>query len=296
MLNTELMQRLKTIANAGSFTKAADKIIISSSALVQQVKALEKEIGFDIFQRGIKGVLLTPAGELFLERGDVLFQEYDTLLQKCLAMTDRNQDAIIIGSLPNLRPISILSLCRKYQKVFPQVRIQFKEFPLHKYFDAFNAHSFDITSEYICSYHHDNDIEFLPLKPTSYCIEVSKDDALAKNKSISFSYLRGRKLMLYNRGITKCDDNLRDYIEKHEPDITLIDIASYDSSLTIRAELENAVILTYQRYEPNFYPLVPIPLKTDFKIQLGIGYRKNCRPTVKDFLFEAAKFIKQENI
>lgn len=40
------------IAESGSFSSAADKLFISRTALIQQINLLEKELGFQLFNRG----------------------------------------------------------------------------------------------------------------------------------------------------------------------------------------------------------------------------------------------------
>ena len=55
------------IAESGSFSSAADKLFISRTALIQQINLLEKELGFQLFNRHNKGVCLTPSGEYFYQ-------------------------------------------------------------------------------------------------------------------------------------------------------------------------------------------------------------------------------------
>ena len=50
------------VAELGSYRKAADKIHVSQPSLSQQVNSLEEELGFPLFVRSKKGVVLTNAG------------------------------------------------------------------------------------------------------------------------------------------------------------------------------------------------------------------------------------------
>ena len=65
------------VANSQSFSKAADELYMTQSAISQSIKQLEGAIDVILFQRTAKGVELTEAGELlykytsFLERGQV---------------------------------------------------------------------------------------------------------------------------------------------------------------------------------------------------------------------------------
>ena len=105
---------------------------------------------------------------------------------------------------------------------------------------------------------------------------------LARKRKLGFSDLRGRSLIMYREGIGKAEDRLRAYIRKNEPDIRLIDIESYDSSLITKCMLEDAVVLLYTTRS---YPaLISIPAAWDITIELGIGYHRNPDFEVQELL------------
>jgi len=56
------------IAEERSFTRAAERLWVAQPGLSTQIRRLEGELGVQLFERHTRGVDLTPAGELFLER------------------------------------------------------------------------------------------------------------------------------------------------------------------------------------------------------------------------------------
>src|SRR5476649_440013 len=63
------IQQLRTfyeVATTGSFTAAAARLYLTQPAVTQQVRALENELGFPLFERLGRRVRLTPAGEALL--------------------------------------------------------------------------------------------------------------------------------------------------------------------------------------------------------------------------------------
>src|SRR4051812_31460013 len=59
------------IAEERSFTRAAERLWIAQPGLSTQIRRLESELGVQLFERHTRGVDLTDAGELFLERARV---------------------------------------------------------------------------------------------------------------------------------------------------------------------------------------------------------------------------------
>jgi DNA-binding transcriptional LysR family regulator len=60
------LEYVVAIAEEGSFTAASTRLTIAQPSLSQQVAALEKELGCQLFERLHRGVRLTPAGRAFL--------------------------------------------------------------------------------------------------------------------------------------------------------------------------------------------------------------------------------------
>ena len=50
------------VADLGSFSKAADVLYISSTAVIKQINLLEQELGLQLFERTHRGIALTKAG------------------------------------------------------------------------------------------------------------------------------------------------------------------------------------------------------------------------------------------
>jgi DNA-binding transcriptional LysR family regulator len=59
------------IAEEGSFTRAAERLWVAQPGLSAQIRRLETELGLTLFERHSRGVDLTDAGDLFLERARI---------------------------------------------------------------------------------------------------------------------------------------------------------------------------------------------------------------------------------
>ncbi len=67
MLDWDRVRVFLAVAEAGSFTRAAERLGLSQSAISRQIGALEEDLGVTLFHRHARGLVLTEQGELLLE-------------------------------------------------------------------------------------------------------------------------------------------------------------------------------------------------------------------------------------
>ena len=65
-MNLRQLQYFVAIADAGSFTRAAERLLVAQPSLSQQIKSLERELGGPLLERLPTGVRLTAAGNVFV--------------------------------------------------------------------------------------------------------------------------------------------------------------------------------------------------------------------------------------
>ena len=69
------LQSFLAVAEKQSFTAAADTLYISQSALSQQIRQLEHQLGFQLFDRSTRQVTLTEAGRSFYRNAQQLLDQ-----------------------------------------------------------------------------------------------------------------------------------------------------------------------------------------------------------------------------
>ena len=82
------------IAEEQSFTRAAERLWVAQPGLSTQIRRLEAELGVRLFERHTRGVDLTLAGELFLERARIALVAADAA-----GATGRDLQDGVVGSL-----------------------------------------------------------------------------------------------------------------------------------------------------------------------------------------------------
>ena len=67
MMDWDRVRIFRGVAEAGSFTRAADSLGLSQSAISRQISALEEDLRTPLFHRHARGLVLTEQGEILLE-------------------------------------------------------------------------------------------------------------------------------------------------------------------------------------------------------------------------------------
>ncbi len=71
------------VAKLGSFTKAANATFRTQSAISQQIKNLEEELGCQLLERiGKRNLRLTSAGERFFKFSETILERYDSFTEE----------------------------------------------------------------------------------------------------------------------------------------------------------------------------------------------------------------------
>ena len=75
MMLLKQMKYFVSIVENNSFTEAAEKYFVSQSAISQQIKSLEMELGVELILRGNRSFTLTSAGEYFYRQSLIILDE-----------------------------------------------------------------------------------------------------------------------------------------------------------------------------------------------------------------------------
>ncbi|MFI6925963.1 LysR family transcriptional regulator [Nonomuraea spiralis] len=88
------------VATAGSFTRAAEMLGYTQSAVSRQVAAMETAAGGPLFDRSRRGVALTPAGQVLIRRATEILADLAATEHELAGLRDRLAGRLTIGAYP----------------------------------------------------------------------------------------------------------------------------------------------------------------------------------------------------
>ena len=297
MYNPQLETFLR-VADAGSFSRAAEEAYITPTAVIKQINLLEESLGVKLFDRSHRGLTLTRAGRS-------LYQDAKYIIQYCRDSVARAKNAMLedtnvirVGSSPMTPAQILMQLWSKVNEICPDVKFQIVPFEntpenareilgnLGKRIDIVGG-IFDETMLAL------RGCAGLELARAPFGCAVSIHHRLANRDKLQFSDLYGENLMLMHRGWSHYVDQLRDDLWQHHPQIRIVDFDFYGMDVFNRCESTNDVLLAISGWA-SVHPLLKvIPVEWDYSIPYGILYAPEPSPVVQRFL-EVARAVGRE--
>jgi len=109
------------IIETGSFTKSAEQLGYTQSAISQLVHSLEEELSTTLILRSRKGVSLTPDGEEFLPYIKAVYNSYRELMEKYKEMQGLQKGIVRIGTFSSVSSNWLPGLMKDFKTKYPSV-------------------------------------------------------------------------------------------------------------------------------------------------------------------------------
>jgi LysR family hydrogen peroxide-inducible transcriptional activator len=115
------------VAREGSFTRAADSLFLAQPSLSVQVRKLEQELGANLFQRNGRGLVLTTAGEAFLEHAERALFEIDKAREQIEEVKGLRRGRVSLGVLPSIGARLLPDILASFHRRYPDIEVTLLE-------------------------------------------------------------------------------------------------------------------------------------------------------------------------
>ncbi|MFN3658046.1 MAG: LysR family transcriptional regulator [Pseudolabrys sp.] len=132
------------VAKERSFTKAAERLNISQSAVSEQVKLLEEEAGFPLFRRTPRGIDVTERGRTYLSEAERIVGDILSLSDTARRLVGLALDTLTIGMGSGMAPIFMPRLFRNLQGTLPGARLEILTAPTKNIFNDLHEERIDV--------------------------------------------------------------------------------------------------------------------------------------------------------
>lgn len=171
-------------AEHGSISGAAEILGYTPSGVSQLIAALEDEIGFKLFERTKKGVLLTKDGDTMLPLIKRFVAEEDALYEMASDIRGLSVGSVTICSYPSIATYLLPEVIRRFREDYPHIEIKLMEGIQQEIREWIGNGTADIGFQ-VCE--DPSEYEWVPLREDRMVAVIPDDHPLAKAKSYPIS-------------------------------------------------------------------------------------------------------------
>lgn len=282
------------VADLGSFSKAAEVLYISSTAVIKQINLLEHELNLQLFDRTHRGISLTKAGLSVYGDAKYLIQYSKDSLTRANNAMQGEEKIIKIGS-SLMTPLQfILELWPKVKEQCPDIKFQIVPFDntpenAREILGNLGTNIDIVLGWFDDTFLDSHSCRALKLENEPICCALSINHKLAFHKKLKITDLYGENVMLIKRGWNKHTDEIRDKLWTEHTQINIIDVPFFNVDVFNQCESSNDILIGFGKWE-NVHPLLRIvPIEWDYTIPFGIIYSPTPSDAVSEFLKTVSK-------
>ncbi len=194
-MNTKQIDYCIELAHTLNFSRAADNMYVSQPTFSYQIRQLEEEIGFAVFERSGKGAALTPAGAQFVTFLAGMREDLKRAIEQGQNFSARYQDSISISLMVRQAVYFLPEAMRLFAQSNPEVQIT----PVFQYengIESFLRNDVDILFALKEQTRQIPGITVHDLFESHIYLVAERNDPLAKKNLICEDDLYGRTLMV----------------------------------------------------------------------------------------------------
>lgn len=272
-----LLKTFISVVDYGSFSKAAEVLYISSTAIMKQMNSLENHLDLKLIERTPSGIHLTKPGEVIYRDAKFMIDYSNKSISDAKSALYEYDTIFCVGT-------SLLNPAKSFMDIWYLANKGFPEYKLHLVpfeddhegiLSVINGlgENFDFLIGVCDSKEWLSRCNFIPLGRYKNMIAVSREHHLAKKSSINISDLYGETLMMVERGDSGINDFIRNDLERNHSKIQIEDTPNfYDLSVFNKCAETDKVLLTIECWQDVHPGLVSIPVNWDYSIPYGLLY------------------------
>lgn len=130
-MQLQQLRYFTAVAETLHFTRAAELVHVSQPSLSQQIRALEQELGADLFRRARGNIALTDAGEALLPLARRILADTETARHEVQEVAQLRRGRVRLGATPSLCTGLLPQVLRTFHDLHPGIEILIEESGSH---------------------------------------------------------------------------------------------------------------------------------------------------------------------
>ncbi|KRD12227.1 MULTISPECIES: LysR family transcriptional regulator [unclassified Streptomyces] len=195
------LQYFVAVAETRHFTRAAELVHVAQPSLSQQIKALERELGADLFLRARGNITLTDAGEALLPLARRILADTETARYEVQELVQMRGGRVRLGATPSVCTGLLPDVLRAFHDRYPGIRLLIEEGGSHDLVRELARGALDLA------------LVVLPLpspSPALTTVELLREDLVVvsspeapqpgQGRTVRIADLEGERLVMFRHG------------------------------------------------------------------------------------------------
>ncbi len=185
------------ITEAGNnFSRAAEYLHIDQPPLTQRIKALEKKLKIELFDRKRRPLQLTAAGKIFLEETQLALTSLARAITKAQQAHRGEIGYLSIGIASSIANTLLPDILRTFCDRFPDVELELRELTADRQIQELQERRLNVGFEVFDLQKLTSDLSVLPIIEESLVVAMPQAHPLASQQQVAVSDLVTEKLIL----------------------------------------------------------------------------------------------------
>ncbi len=125
-LDWDKLRVFHAVAQAGSFTHAAEMLNLSQSAVSRQISALEDSLGVSLFHRHARGLILTEQGDLLVKTVQDVFAKLNSVEDMLTETKDNPQGRLRVTTTVAFGSVWLTSRLKDFIHAYPKIEVSLR--------------------------------------------------------------------------------------------------------------------------------------------------------------------------
>ena len=197
-MDVRQLEMFQAVAEAGSFTQAAQRLHVSQSAISRQVKLLEEELQGLLLHRGARQVTLTQAGELLLRLASRVQQDMQEVASQISETHELRRGTLTLAGGMTVCMFILPRLLKKYRSLYKRVDLRVVSGSSEELQGMLRSHEVDLallTLPIVAK-----DLEVRPLLKEELVVVTAPGHPLSRKRTVEPGELGRFPLIVYEPG------------------------------------------------------------------------------------------------
>jgi DNA-binding transcriptional LysR family regulator len=287
MMHMETLKVFCDLADSRSFSKTAEKHLLSQSAISQQLAQLELTYKCQLITRKKRPIELTPAGQVFYKGAKEILERYEQLRDEVNSLQGAADHRINVAAIFSIGMHSLPDYVKRFMVSHPAVNVHIEYFTHEKVYESVLNGEIDIGLVAIPK--KDRRLEVYEFEDEPLVLACSPKHPLAKEREIDIHKLQFERFIAFEKEVPTrawIDGILSRYNTVVRPVMEFDNIETIKRSVEIGAGISIVPLLSVQR-EVHSGSLVQLQFaRQSFYRTLGVLVKHNRRlpPAAQKFI------------